>query len=195
MGKPRIIKLGTIDCDMVETTPIVFQNRLYRFEYVRPNYKPNKTGISFFHFIDVDSGESTSAFAHGYHLGSAYVDDDRVFAYGVDAWGGSKIRAFWSRDLKEWHSETALVLPGCGIYNNSICKAQDRYIMAIELGEPAEIARAKIIQIWISASSRRGQLSITVGETRGAQSSWPRLFTKVGWKTFLAPSSDGDQGF
>lgn len=139
MGKPRIIKLGTIDCDMVETTPIVFQNRLYRFEYVRPNYKQNKTGISFFRFIDVDSGESTSAFAHGYHLGSAYVDDDRVFVYGVDAWGGSKIRAFWSRDLKEWHSETALVLPGCGIYNNSICKAQDRYIMAIELGEPAEI--------------------------------------------------------
>lgn len=110
VGKPRIIKLGTIDCDMVETTPIVFQSRLYRFEYVRPNYKPNETGISFFRFIDVDSGESTSAFAHGYHLGSAYVDDDRVFAYGVDAWGGSKIKAFWSRDLEEWHSETVLVL-------------------------------------------------------------------------------------
>ncbi|MGB9717317.1 MAG: hypothetical protein ACP5PQ_01910 [Thermoproteota archaeon] len=45
MGKPSIVKLGTIDCDMVETTPIVFQNRLYRFEYVRSNYKPNKTGI------------------------------------------------------------------------------------------------------------------------------------------------------
>ena len=35
MVKPRIEKLGTIDCDMVETTPIVFGGRLYRFEYVR----------------------------------------------------------------------------------------------------------------------------------------------------------------
>ncbi|MFQ6040458.1 MAG: hypothetical protein ACE5PV_06340, partial [Candidatus Poribacteria bacterium] len=30
--KPQIEKLGTIDCDMVETTPIVFHGRLYRFE-------------------------------------------------------------------------------------------------------------------------------------------------------------------
>lgn len=137
VGKPSIVKLGTIDCDMVETTPIVFQNRLYRFEYVRSNYKPNKTGIPFFRFIDVDSGESTPAFAHGFHLGSAYVDDDRVFVYGVDAWGGSKIKVFWSRDLKEWRSEDALILPGCGIYNNSLCRSRDHYIMAIELGEPA----------------------------------------------------------
>ncbi|MCX8183437.1 MAG: hypothetical protein N3F08_03350 [Crenarchaeota archaeon] len=139
MGKPSITKLGTIDCDMVETTPIVFQNRLYRFEYVRSNYKPNKAGIPFFRFIDVDSGESTPAFAHGFHLGSAYVDDGKVFVYGVDAWGGSKIKVFWSTDLKEWRSETALTLPGCGIYNNSVCRDQDRYVMAIEFGEPEEI--------------------------------------------------------
>jgi hypothetical protein len=94
VGKPSIVKLGTIDCDMVETTPIVFQNRLYRFDDVRSNYKPNKTGIPFFRFINVDSGESTPAFAHGFHLGSAYVDDDGVFVYGVDAWGGSKIKVF-----------------------------------------------------------------------------------------------------
>jgi hypothetical protein len=31
-GRPRIVKLGTIDCDLVETTPIVFKQRVYRFE-------------------------------------------------------------------------------------------------------------------------------------------------------------------
>ena len=30
-----IKKLGTIDCDMVETTPVVFKDRLYRIEYDR----------------------------------------------------------------------------------------------------------------------------------------------------------------
>jgi hypothetical protein len=40
--KPIIKKLGTIDCNMVETTPVVFHDKLYRFEYVRNNYEPTK---------------------------------------------------------------------------------------------------------------------------------------------------------
>ena len=43
-GRPLIKKLGTIDCYMVETTPIVFKGSLYRFEYVRTNYWNNKIG-------------------------------------------------------------------------------------------------------------------------------------------------------
>lgn len=37
--RPRIVKHGTIDLDLVETTPVVFRGRLYRFEYVRDRYK------------------------------------------------------------------------------------------------------------------------------------------------------------
>ena len=33
--RPAIRKLGTVMCDMVETTPVVFGGRLYRFEYFR----------------------------------------------------------------------------------------------------------------------------------------------------------------
>ena len=44
--RPTIKKLGTIDLLMVETTPVVFKDRLYRFEYVRDNYHANKTGAS-----------------------------------------------------------------------------------------------------------------------------------------------------
>ena len=39
---------------MVETTPIVFNGRLYRFGDVRDfYYKPNTTGRSHFRFVDV----------------------------------------------------------------------------------------------------------------------------------------------
>lgn len=134
--KPLIKKLGTIDCDMVETTPIVFHGRLYRFEYVRANYKPNKTGDSYFRFIDVESGKPTSAFASGYHLGSAYVKDDTVYVYGVDTWGAEKIQVFWSKNLEEWSSKPALTLSGWGIYNNSVCKGAERYVMAFEINKP-----------------------------------------------------------
>jgi hypothetical protein len=138
--KPQIKKLGTIDCDMVETTPIVFYSRLYRFEYVRANYKPNETGDSYFRFIDVESGEPTPAFAAGYHLGSAYTEEDTVYVYGVNTWGADNIQVFWSKDLKNWSSQPALTLPGWGIYNTSICKGAENYIMAFEIGEPPEEA-------------------------------------------------------
>lgn len=138
-AKPVVKKLGTIDCDMVETTPVAFRRRLYRFEYVRTNYKPNTTGVSYFRFIDVATGKPTPAFAKGYHLGSAHVEGDTVYAYGVKSWGASEIAVFISNDLKKWRSETALSTPGWGIYNNSVCKGPNGYVMAIELGEPPDV--------------------------------------------------------
>ncbi len=138
--RPHIRKLGTIDCDMVETTPIVFAGKLYRFEYVRERYKPNRTGKSYFRFIDVASGEATQSFAVGYHLGSAFVDRGTVYVYGVEKWGGERIQVFWSKDLKSWSSKAALTLPGWGIYNDSVCKDPNGYVMAFEIGEPPEEA-------------------------------------------------------
>ena len=137
--KPLIKKLGTIDCDMVETTPVVFQGCLYRFEYVRANYAPNTSGDSYFRFIDVASGDPTPAFAMGYHLGSAHVQDDTFYAYGVERWGRSTIYVFWSQDLETWSSQPALHLPDWGIYNTSVCQGSDRFIMAFEVGEPSDI--------------------------------------------------------
>ena len=136
--RPAVRKLGTIDCDLVEAAPVVLKGRLYRFEYVRAQYKPNKTGDSYFRFIDVKSGEATPAFAAGYHLGSAHVEGDTVYAYGVKIWGTSAIQVFWSKDLKTWQSKTALDVPSWGIYNTSVCKGRKGYVMAIELGEPPE---------------------------------------------------------
>ena len=138
--RPRVVKLGTIDCDMVETTPMVFRGKLYRFESVRPNYKPNRTGDSYFRFIDVESGEPTAAFAAGYHLGTAVVHEDTVVVYGVDKWGKSNIQVFWSADLETWASRSALELEGWEIFNTTVCRGRDSFIMAFEVGGPPEIA-------------------------------------------------------
>src|SRR6516164_558507 len=106
--RPAIKKLGTIDLLMVETTPVVFKDRLYRFEYVRDNYPANKTGASYFRFLDVATGKATPAFARGQLLGCAFVEGDLVYAYGVDKWGGSKITVFKSKDLEKWEEGLAL---------------------------------------------------------------------------------------
>ncbi len=60
--KPQIINLGTIDGDLVETTLIVFRDKLYRFEYVRARYWGNRAGDSYFRFIEHGSGQPSAPF-------------------------------------------------------------------------------------------------------------------------------------
>lgn len=139
-GRTVIKKLGTIDCDLVETTPVVFKNKVYRYEYVRKGYKPNTTGDSYSRFIDHESGEATPAFAVGYHLGSAFVNGDSVYVTAVDIWDGENIEMFVSSDLKNWQSRTVLYLPGYGIFNTALCKADNRYVLMYEIGKPEEVA-------------------------------------------------------
>ncbi len=137
--RPEIRKLGTIDLDLVEATPVVFGDRLYRFESVRKGYKANTTGDSYFRFIDVETGKATPAFARGHDLGSAHAEGGSMWAFGVDRRDGTRIVAFRSDDLERWETIPALELPGWGLFNTSVCKAGDRYVMAIEVGSPPEV--------------------------------------------------------
>lgn len=136
--RPVIRKLGTIDGDMVETTPVVFKERLYRFEYVRPHHRTSIKSISYFRFVDAATGRPTAPFAEGMHLGSAHVEGDTVFVYGVEKWGACRIHVFRSQDLVNWSSGIALDLPGWEIFNTSVCGAGDRYVMAFEISGPPE---------------------------------------------------------
>jgi alpha-L-fucosidase len=155
--RPLIRKLGTLDLDMVEATPVVFEDRLYRFEYVRKDYKPNTSGDSYFRFIDVETGEATPAFAKGYDLGCAFAEGETMWVFGVDNWDGENIAVFRSTDLAHWEQRPALKLPGWGLFNTSVCKAGDRYVMAIEVGRPPEVvgvpftnrfAESRDLKVW-----------------------------------------------
>ena len=138
--KPLIRKLGTIDCDLVETTPVVFKRRLYRFEYVRKGYAGNPTGDSYFRFVDWETGEASAPFAAGYHLGNVFVENDVLTVTGTDIWDGEKVDLFASTDMCNWECRNALDLPGYGIFNTSLCKADGRYILMFEVGRPEEVA-------------------------------------------------------
>ncbi len=138
--RPQIRKLGTIDCDLVETNPVVFRGRLLRFEYVRHNYAGNRFGTSYFRFVDVETGDCTPEFAPGYHLGCAFIDRDVAFVTGVEKWDGQYIELFFSDDLVHWHQRPALHLPGHGLFNTSICRAANRFVLMFEVGRPPEVA-------------------------------------------------------
>ena len=138
--RPKIRKLGTIDCDLVETTPIVFGERLYRFEYVRQGYAGNTSGDSYFRFVDHETGEYSPAFAAGYHLGNVFVEGGVLVVTGTNHWDGENVDLFVSTDMHTWERRPALHLPGYGLFNTSLCRAGDRYVLMIEVGKPPEIA-------------------------------------------------------
>ena len=139
-GKPKIEKLGTIDIDLVETTPVVFKGEVYRFEYVRKNYWNNTTGDSYFRFVDHQTGKPGPAFAKGYHLGSAFVDNNTAYVTGVKIWDASGIDMFVSKDLVNWEHRNVFERSGFGIFNTSLCKADNNYVLMFEIGKPAELA-------------------------------------------------------
>jgi hypothetical protein len=153
---PAIKKLGTIDIDLVETTPIVFKDKVYRFEYVRPHYWNNDTGDSYFRFVDHETGVYTPAFAQGYHLGSAAVVDGMVIVTGVDIWDGERIQVFVSRDLEHWEDWPALELPGYGLFNTSLCRAEGKYVLMFEVGKPEEVAGKRFTARFATSEDLRG---------------------------------------
>ena len=125
-GRPLIRKLGTIAVDIVENSPVVFQDKLYLF-----------MGRHEFHFVEHQTGRKTPPFTSGY-FGNAFVDGDTMYVTVASA--GPQVKMFTSKDLEHWQSQTVLDLPGYKIYNTSICKADDKYVMMFEIGEPAEEA-------------------------------------------------------
>ncbi|MBT4101277.1 MAG: hypothetical protein HOM68_06975 [Gemmatimonadetes bacterium] len=138
--KPKIEKLGTIDCDLVETTPIVHKEGLYRFEYVRIGYSGNNTGDSYFRFIDDETGEPGPAFAKGYHMGNVFVEQDTLYVTATNIWDGERVDIFASTDMENWACWNALNLAGYGIFNTSMCRGADDYVLMFEVGKPPEVA-------------------------------------------------------
>jgi alpha-L-fucosidase len=135
-GRPLIEKLGTIDCDLVETTPVVFQNKVYRFEYVRAGYWNNTTGNSYFRFVEHDTGKPTASLARGFHFGSAFVDGNKVYVTAVDEGNGERIFIFRSTDLQNWEQWMAFQLPGFGMFNTSLIKVENKFVLMFEVGKP-----------------------------------------------------------
>lgn len=134
-GRPQIVKLGTIDCDMVETTPLVFRGRVYRCEWVRPQYWANASKQSYFRLVDRETGEAMAAFAPGCEFASAFVEGDTVYVTGTTA-DRSTIRMFVSGDLKTWESRTVFQDPAYGMFNTSLCKAGQDYVLMFEIDRP-----------------------------------------------------------
>ena len=150
--RPYIRKLGTIECNnIVETTPLIWKDELYRFEVVRRKSFTAKTAqanISWhdvddspcLRFIHVRSNASTPLFAEDHTFGFPYVVGDTMYVVtgASKDWGADKLDFFRSTDLVNWEKYSEVHLPGWKIYNMNITKMDGVYTLLIEISEPAE---------------------------------------------------------
>ena len=133
-------KLGTVKISVVETTPVVWKGRLLRFEWTR-NHAWGAAGgvtreVGCYRLVDMSNEQPLCEFADDHAFGCCYCDGEKMYAHGVRGpGGGNVIDTFVSDDLKSWQQSEAIVLPeNIKIFNTSVCKADEKYVMAIEIG-------------------------------------------------------------
>jgi hypothetical protein len=144
--KPKIKKLGTVDCDLVETNPFVFQGRLFRLESILAGNREDRGQPPYLRIVEPASGWRSEPFGQGHCFGTAFVDDDMVHVTAAAGSEAERINIFASRDLRRWETREALHLPGWGIFNTSVCRAEGRYVMMFEINKPPEEAG-----VWFTA--------------------------------------------
>lgn len=146
----EIRKEGTYDIYITETTPVVFKGRTWILEYIRDKagsrrYRHNQTGKSYLRFRAYDDMKTvTPAFGVDLHLASAFSENGRMYVTATTAgnfysWQGHSVVILESDDLEHWSEpRTVVANPDYHIYNTSIARADDRYVMVFELGAPKE---------------------------------------------------------
>ena len=151
--KPLVRKLGTIASHVVETTPLVFHDRLYRFEVIRrrqlvdpackvEGYWRDIEAKPCLRFMDVRTNTPTPFFADGHTFGFAYPEGDMMYVVtgSTPEWGSDGLVFYRSTDLENWEQYATLDLPGWKTYNMNIAKKDGYYILMVEISEPVEEA-------------------------------------------------------
>jgi len=149
-NKPIIRKLGGFDIHVSEATPLVYKNRLVRFETVKPHFRVR----------DVLTGECSSPCGSDCRFGSGYTENDVIYGFGSvtrgreasnNGLGLDQIKMFWTDDLKNWQEKIILERPGWTLFNTSVCKGPDGYVMAIEVGSPADLVGVRFTMFFATS--------------------------------------------
>ena len=150
--RPLIRKLGTIECNnIVETTPLIWKDELYRFEVVRrKSFAAGNTGRHWNELDDspclrcvhVRTNTPTPLFAEDHTFGFPYVVGDTMYVVtgAGKEWGSDGLTFFRSKDLIHWEQYAELRLPGWETYNMNIAEKDGVYTLMVEISKPVEEA-------------------------------------------------------
>ena len=155
MPNPPLLKLPiAFPGPRMENTPVVFQGRPLLVQNVRP---ANVKAKDFYLFVqDMRTGEELTRFGDAFSFVSAFVEGNTLNVFATentdDDWTHDIYR-FCSEDLKHWNKALAMARqPGEHLFNASVCKDEQGYVMAFESNQPVQwsfrFARSKDLSSW-----------------------------------------------
>jgi len=142
--------------DMCEVSPLVWKGRLCLMACVRP--ASGGTAQDYFLVIrDIEKGKEIAHFAQGYGLASVFVLKNTIYVsasrYENADW--NDVTLFKSTDLIKWESQRILKQePREHLFNSSVCKGPEGFVMAYETNDPAwpaftiKFAVSKNLESW-----------------------------------------------
>ena len=145
--KNPLVKLGKLNSPLVEVTPFVFQERLYRLENWRRHWESADLSLGEYQnqqvrIRDVETNQIVSTALVGHSLGVAFVWQDRVYVFARE-WskkkaGNTPISMVSSDDLLHWTKPVVVLRakPGETFFNVSVCRGKDRFVLLVESDDP-----------------------------------------------------------
>lgn len=146
-----IVKKGRLGSPLVESTPFVFNDKIYLLENNQrfwdvPGAKPG----DFFHedevrIKDITTGKIVSVALKNHGFGTVLTHNGRVYVFAGNYGQGkpwrqmTEITMTSSADLKTW-SEPVTVLKANSkefFFNTAVCRGKDKFILLYETNDPA----------------------------------------------------------
>ena len=133
-----LTKTDVICRDMCEVSPFVWKDRLCLMACVRPAHGGTKEDY-YLSLRDAETGDEMTRFGVGYSLACAFVNEGIFYAfasrYEKEDW--NDVTVFKSADLKSWESSRAIEqIPTEHLFNSTVCKGPDGFVMAYETNDP-----------------------------------------------------------
>lgn len=146
---PVIRKLGAVYPSGMEQTPFIWRGEMYLAESMEAD------GICDSQYIrihNLKTDEVSPPFGQNYYFASAYSENGMVYVFATsrfddgaltmyqsddpakwhDPRGGHTVRMFISSDLEHWETRDVITCAGRRLWNTSVCRGEDGYVMAIE---------------------------------------------------------------
>ena len=210
--RPRLVKIPmSLGPLAMENTPIHFKGRPILVLNYRDDTKNNTEGYKrsmYLYLRDLATGQELGRFAEGHSFANAFVNDDALHVFASEGtnrdWFQS-LYCFSTTNLTNWTRQLAIPQEkGEHLFNASVCKDQQGYLMAYESDKPVQFcfkfARSENLREWKKIEG------LVYTGTGGEYSACPviRYFAPYyyviylhaaipghrGWVSFLARSKD-----
>jgi len=141
--------------DTCELSPLLWKGRLLHMVCVRPG-SGGAPADYYLAFRDAATGEEVGRCGEGYGLASVIVHRGGAYVFASRWENGDwrDVTLFRSRDLQSWESKLVLAGENESLFNTSVGKGPDGFVMAYESNDPAypastaKFARSPDLRTW-----------------------------------------------